>query len=35
MAKMRLDQLLVTRGLAPTRARAQAFVLAGEVIEVG
>jgi 23S rRNA (cytidine1920-2'-O)/16S rRNA (cytidine1409-2'-O)-methyltransferase len=31
MAKVRLDQLLVSRGLAPTRARAQAFVLAGEV----
>lgn len=31
MAKLRLDQLLVTRGLAPTRARAQALVLAGDV----
>jgi 23S rRNA (cytidine1920-2'-O)/16S rRNA (cytidine1409-2'-O)-methyltransferase len=31
MAKVRLDQLLVTRGLAPSRARAQALVLAGEV----
>ncbi len=31
MAKVRLDQLLVTRGLAPTRARAQAIVLAGDV----
>ncbi len=31
MAKVRLDQLLVTRGLATSRARAQALVLAGEV----
>lgn len=31
MAKMRLDQILVARGLAPTRTRAQALVLAGEV----
>ena len=31
MAKARLDQLLVTRGLAPTRARAQAVILAGKV----
>lgn len=31
MPKVRLDQLLVTRGLAPTRARAQALVLAGDV----
>jgi 23S rRNA (cytidine1920-2'-O)/16S rRNA (cytidine1409-2'-O)-methyltransferase len=31
MAKARLDQLLVTRGLAPTRARAQAMILAGEI----
>jgi 23S rRNA (cytidine1920-2'-O)/16S rRNA (cytidine1409-2'-O)-methyltransferase len=31
MAKVRIDQLLVSRGLAPTRARAQALVLAGEV----
>jgi 23S rRNA (cytidine1920-2'-O)/16S rRNA (cytidine1409-2'-O)-methyltransferase len=31
MAKVRIDQLLVARGLAPTRARAQAIVLAGEV----
>lgn len=29
--KVRVDQLLVTRGLAPTRARAQALVLAGKV----
>jgi 23S rRNA (cytidine1920-2'-O)/16S rRNA (cytidine1409-2'-O)-methyltransferase len=32
---MRIDQLLVTRGLAPTRARAQALVLAGEVFVDG
>jgi len=31
MAKVRLDQILVSRGLAPSRARAQALVLAGEV----
>jgi 23S rRNA (cytidine1920-2'-O)/16S rRNA (cytidine1409-2'-O)-methyltransferase len=35
MAKVRLDQLLVTRGLAPTRARAQAMVLAGDVFVAG
>jgi 23S rRNA (cytidine1920-2'-O)/16S rRNA (cytidine1409-2'-O)-methyltransferase len=29
--KVRIDQLLVTRGLAPTRARAQALILAGNV----
>ena len=29
--KVRADQLLVSRGLAPTRARAQALVLAGKV----
>src|SRR4051794_337402 len=29
--RMRLDQLLVERGLAPSRARAQALVLAGAV----
>jgi 23S rRNA (cytidine1920-2'-O)/16S rRNA (cytidine1409-2'-O)-methyltransferase len=29
--KTRIDQLLVVRGLAPTRARAQAMVLAGNV----
>lgn len=29
--RVRLDQLLVERGLAPTRARAQALVLAGRV----
>lgn len=31
MAKERLDKLMVTRGLAPTRAKAQAFIMAGEV----
>jgi 23S rRNA (cytidine1920-2'-O)/16S rRNA (cytidine1409-2'-O)-methyltransferase len=31
MARLRIDQLLVERGLAPTRARAQALILAGEV----
>jgi 23S rRNA (cytidine1920-2'-O)/16S rRNA (cytidine1409-2'-O)-methyltransferase len=31
MTKVRLDQLLVERGLAPTRAAAQAMLLAGEV----
>jgi 23S rRNA (cytidine1920-2'-O)/16S rRNA (cytidine1409-2'-O)-methyltransferase len=31
LAKARLDQLLVARGLAPTRARAQAIIMAGEV----
>jgi 23S rRNA (cytidine1920-2'-O)/16S rRNA (cytidine1409-2'-O)-methyltransferase len=31
MARVRIDQLLVDRGLAPTRARAQALILAGEV----
>ncbi len=35
MAKVRLDQLLVGRALAPTRARAQAVVLAGEVFVGG
>jgi 23S rRNA (cytidine1920-2'-O)/16S rRNA (cytidine1409-2'-O)-methyltransferase len=30
-ARVRLDELLVARGLAPTRARAQALVLAGKV----
>lgn len=29
--KVRVDQLLVTRGLAPSRAKAQALVLAGKV----
>lgn len=31
MKRIRLDQLLVTRGLAPSRTRAQAIVLAGHV----
>ena len=31
MAKTRIDQLLVNRGLAETRARAQALILAGSV----
>jgi len=31
MARMRLDQLLVERGIAPSRAAAQAMLLAGEV----
>lgn len=31
MPKVRIDQLLVSRGLAPTRARAQAIVLSGVV----
>jgi len=31
MARLRLDQLLVTRGLAPSRERAQALILAGVV----
>ena len=31
MDKMRLDQLLVQRGLAATRARAQAMIMAGQV----
>ncbi len=35
MPKVRLDQLLVARGLAPTRARAQAVVLAGDVYVAG
>jgi 23S rRNA (cytidine1920-2'-O)/16S rRNA (cytidine1409-2'-O)-methyltransferase len=35
VAKVRIDQLLVTRALAPTRARAQAVVLAGEVFVAG
>lgn len=32
MAKLRLDQLLVQRGLCETRARAQARILAGDVL---
>jgi len=35
VAKVRIDQLLVTRALAPSRARAQAVVLAGEVFVGG
>ena len=35
MAKTRLDLLLVARGLAPSRARAQAIVLAGDVFVAG
>lgn len=35
MAKIRIDQLLVTRELAPTRARAQALVMAGIVYVEG
>ncbi len=35
MAKQRIDQLLFERGLAPSRARAQAIVLAGEVFVAG
>jgi len=31
VSKVRVDQLLVARGLAPSRARAQALVLAGKV----
>src|SRR5579883_2685036 len=33
--KLRLDKLLVERGLAPTRERAQAIVLAGRVLVNG
>ncbi|HJW43198.1 MAG TPA: TlyA family RNA methyltransferase [Geothrix sp.] len=35
MAKLRLDQLLVQRGLCETRARAQARILAGDVLVEG
>jgi 23S rRNA (cytidine1920-2'-O)/16S rRNA (cytidine1409-2'-O)-methyltransferase len=35
MAKVRLDQLLVDRGLAPSRSRAQALVMAGTVFVDG
>ena len=35
MARVRIDQLLVTRGLAPSRARAQAIVLSGAVRVAG
>jgi ribosomal protein S4 len=33
--KTRLDQLLVARGLAQSRARAQALILAGRVVVEG
>jgi len=32
MPKVRLDKLLVERGLADTRTRAQGLILAGEVV---
>jgi 23S rRNA (cytidine1920-2'-O)/16S rRNA (cytidine1409-2'-O)-methyltransferase len=35
VAKQRLDNVLVARGLAPSRARAQAVVLAGQVFVAG
>ena len=35
VSKQRLDQLLVARGLAPSRSRAQSFVLAGQVFVGG
>jgi 23S rRNA (cytidine1920-2'-O)/16S rRNA (cytidine1409-2'-O)-methyltransferase len=35
LLKARIDQLLVSRGLAPTRARAQALLLAGKVYVAG
>jgi 23S rRNA (cytidine1920-2'-O)/16S rRNA (cytidine1409-2'-O)-methyltransferase len=35
MPKVRLDQLLVMRELVPTRARAQAVILAGDVVVAG
>jgi 23S rRNA (cytidine1920-2'-O)/16S rRNA (cytidine1409-2'-O)-methyltransferase len=35
MPKVRLDQLLVARELVPTRARAQAVILAGDVFVAG
>jgi 23S rRNA (cytidine1920-2'-O)/16S rRNA (cytidine1409-2'-O)-methyltransferase len=35
VAKVRIDQLLVARGLAPTRAKAQAMLLAGNVFAAG
>ena len=33
--KERLDKLLVQRGLSPSRAKAQAYILAGEVLVDG
>lgn len=35
MAKQRIDQLLVSRGLAESRARAQAWIMAGHVFVAG
>ena len=35
MSRVRADQLLVERGLAPTRAKAQALILAGRVSAAG
>src|SRR6476619_6630269 len=35
MAKIRLDQLVVDRGLAPSRERARAMILAGQVLVEG
>lgn len=35
IAKVRLDQLLTDRGLAPSRSRAQALILAGQVMVNG
>ncbi|MFA7308920.1 MAG: TlyA family RNA methyltransferase [Patescibacteria group bacterium] len=33
--KKRIDQLLVEKGFAPTRAKAQGFIMAGQVLVVG
>ena len=35
MPKTRLDQLVVDRGLAPSRERARALILAGHVLVGG
>src|SRR5688572_28611212 len=35
MPKLRLDQLVVDRGLAPSRERARALILAGQVVVAG
>ena len=35
MGKQRIDNLMVTRGLAESRAKAQALILAGEVVVAG